>query len=104
MPILHHAIKDARIIRTARIETEVGADGLLGGKPVARDLPVFAVIGAFYYLRVIKYMYFDEAESEEVIAAPVDFGAALTLNGVMILGLGVFSSALIALCMNSFLV
>jgi NADH-quinone oxidoreductase subunit N len=65
---------------------------------------VFAVIGAFYYLRVIKYMYFDEAESEEVVAAPVDFGAALTLNGVMILGLGIFSSSLIAICMNSFLI
>ena len=56
---------------------------------------VFAVIGAFYYLRIIKYMYFDEV-------APVDFGAALTLNGAMILGLGIFSSSLIAICMTSF--
>ena len=64
---------------------------------------VFAVIGAFYYLRVIKYMYFDDAENEELIVAPVDFGAALTLNGIMILGLGIFSSSLIAICMNSFM-
>ncbi len=63
---------------------------------------VFAVIGAFYYLRVIKYMYFDEPENETTITAPVDFGAALTLNGIMILGLGVFSSSLIAICMTSF--
>jgi NADH-quinone oxidoreductase subunit N len=63
---------------------------------------VFAVIGAFYYLRVVKYMYFDESESEEIIAAPVDFGAALTLNGIMILGLGIFSSSLITICMTSF--
>jgi NADH-quinone oxidoreductase subunit N len=63
---------------------------------------VFAVIGAFYYLRVIKYMYFDEPETEETISAPVDFGAALTLNGIMILGLGIFSSSLIAICMASF--
>jgi hypothetical protein len=34
--------------------------------------------------------------------APVDFGAALTLNGLMILGLGIFSSSLIAICMTSF--
>ncbi len=63
---------------------------------------VFAVIGAFYYLRIIKYMYFDEAEDETTITAPVDFGAALTLNGLMILGLGIFSSSLIAICMTSF--
>jgi hypothetical protein len=37
-----------------------------------------------------------------VIKAPVDFGAALTFNGIMILGLGIFSSSLIAICMTSF--
>ena len=63
---------------------------------------VFAVIGAFYYLRIIKYMYFDEPENEAPIVAPVDFGSALTLNGAMILGLGIFSSSLIAICMTSF--
>jgi len=63
---------------------------------------VFAVIGAFYYLRVIKYMYFDEPENESTITAPVDFGAALTVNGLMILGLGIFSSSLITICMTSF--
>jgi NADH-quinone oxidoreductase subunit N len=63
---------------------------------------VFSVIGAFYYLRIIKYMYFDDPENETAITAPVDFGAALTLNGAMILGLGMFSSSLIAVCMTSF--
>ena len=63
---------------------------------------VFSVIGAFYYLRVIKYMYFDDPENKTAIVAPVDFGAALTLNGAMILGLGMFSSSLIAICMTSF--
>ncbi len=63
---------------------------------------VFAVIGAFYYLRVVKYMYFDEPETEATITAPVDFCAALTLNGMMILGLGIFSSSLITICMTSF--
>ena len=63
---------------------------------------VFAVIGAFYYLRIIKYMYFDEPDDETTIIAPVDFGAALALNGFMILGLGIFSSSLIAICMTSF--
>jgi len=63
---------------------------------------VFAVIGAFYYLRVVKLMYFDEPEHELPVAAPVDFGSALTLNGLMVIGLGIFSGSLIALCMTSF--
>jgi len=63
---------------------------------------VFAVIGAFYYLRIVKYMYFDDPENVSTIVAPVDFGTALTLNGAMILGLGMFSSSLIAICMTSF--
>ncbi|MGD9264887.1 MAG: NADH-quinone oxidoreductase subunit NuoN [Lysobacterales bacterium] len=69
---------------------------------LAAGAVVFAVIGAFYYLRVIWYMYFSEAESEDPIIAPVDFGAALTLNGLMILGLGLFSGSLISICMMSF--
>jgi len=63
---------------------------------------IFTVIGAFYYLRVIKYMYFDEPENETAVTAPVDFGAALTLNGLLIIGLGIFSSSLITICINSF--
>jgi NADH-quinone oxidoreductase subunit N len=63
---------------------------------------VFSVVGAFYYLRVVKLMYFDEAVTESVIDAPVDFRAAISLNGIMILGLGIFSSSLIAVCMSSF--
>jgi len=63
---------------------------------------LFSVIGAFYYLRVVKLMYFDEPEQETVWRGPVDFGAALSLNGVLMLALGVFSGGLIALCMASF--
>jgi NADH-quinone oxidoreductase subunit N len=63
---------------------------------------VFSVIGAFYYLRVVKVMYFDDAENEAPINAPVDFGAAISVNGILMLGLGIFSSSLIAICMTSF--
>jgi NADH-quinone oxidoreductase subunit N len=63
---------------------------------------VFSVIGAFYYIRVVKLMYFDEPVTESPIDAPVDFRAAISLNGVMMLGLGIFSSSLIAVCMASF--
>jgi len=63
---------------------------------------VFSVIGAFYYLRVIILMYVREPENEARIEAPADFGAAISLNGILILGLGIFSSSLIAICMESF--
>ncbi len=63
---------------------------------------VFAVVGAFYYLRVIKFMYFDEPENEAGVVAPVDFRAALAVNGIMLIGLGVFSGALIDICITSF--
>ncbi|MDT8320571.1 MAG: NADH-quinone oxidoreductase subunit NuoN [Xanthomonadales bacterium] len=63
---------------------------------------VFSVVGAFYYLRVVKLMYFDEPVSEARIQAPVDFRAAISFNGVLMLGLGIFSSSLIAVCMASF--
>ena len=63
---------------------------------------VFSVVGAFYYLRVVKLMYFDEPVTESPIDPPVDFRAAIALNGIMMLGLGIFSSTLIAVCMSSF--
>ena len=63
---------------------------------------VFSVVGAFYYIRVVKLMYFDEPVTEAPIDVPVDFRAAISLNGIMMLGLGVFSSSLIAICMASF--
>jgi NADH-quinone oxidoreductase subunit N len=63
---------------------------------------VFSVVGAFYYIRVVKLMYFDDPVTEAAIDAPVDFRAAISVNGIMMLGLGIFSSSLIAVCMSSF--
>ena len=63
---------------------------------------VFSVVGAFYYIRVVKLMYFDKPLTDASIDAPVDFRAVLSLNGVMMLGLGVFSGSLIQICMSSF--
>ena len=73
-----------------------------GMLPLAIMAVVFSVIGAFYYLRVVKLMYFDEPETDQRVEAPIDFSAAISLNGVLMLGLGLFSSSLIALCMASF--
>lgn len=63
---------------------------------------IFSVIGAYYYLRVVKLMYFDEPETDAPIAAPMDLRAVLSLNGASMLVLGLFPNALIALCVASF--
>jgi len=63
---------------------------------------VFSVVGAFYYLRVVKLMYFDEPVTGSPIDVPVDFRAVISLNGIMMLGLGVFSGSLIPICMSAF--
>ncbi len=59
---------------------------------------IFSVIGAFYYLRVIKLMYFDEPETAGDIVAGAEFRLLLSLNGLLILVLGIFPQGLIALC------
>lgn len=60
---------------------------------------VAAVIAAFYYLRVVKTMYFDKPESDapEIVATP-DFRLLLSINGLVVLGLGIFPGGLLALC------
>ncbi|MDT8438952.1 MAG: NADH-quinone oxidoreductase subunit NuoN [Wenzhouxiangellaceae bacterium] len=63
---------------------------------------ITAVIGAFYYLRVVKLMYFDAPENNAPISAPTDFRAVLTVNGLAMLGLGVFSGGLIGVCVQAF--
>ncbi len=70
-------------------------------------LAVFAVmmslIGAFYYLRVVKVMYFDAPHSHnaEPISAPADARVVLAANGALILILGIFPGGLLTLCAQS---
>jgi NADH-quinone oxidoreductase subunit N len=70
--------------------------------PAYIGLAVFAVvmslIGAFYYLRVVKVMYFDEPTSTSSISAPLDMRAVLSLNGALVLVLGIVPGALMTLC------
>ena len=65
-------------------------------------LAVFAVlmslIGAYAYLRVVKVMYFDEPTTVAPIQAPWDMRALLTVNGAMLLVLGILPGALMTLC------
>jgi NADH-quinone oxidoreductase subunit N len=57
-----------------------------------------SVVAAFYYLRVVKLMYFDEPVDALDIQAGGAFRAVLSANGVALLALGVFPSVLLDLC------
>ncbi|MFL6576113.1 MAG: NADH-quinone oxidoreductase subunit NuoN [Povalibacter sp.] len=59
---------------------------------------LLSVVGAFYYLRVIKVMYFDEPADAVVVDAGGTLRALLTANGLAVLVLGIFPGALIELC------
>jgi NADH-quinone oxidoreductase subunit N len=65
-------------------------------------LAVFAVvmslIGAFYYLRVVKIMYFDAPTQTAAIEAGIDARSVLSLNGALVLVLGIVPGGLMTLC------
>lgn len=68
-------------------------------------LAVFAVlmslIGAFYYLRVVKVMYFDAPITAVKVSAPFEVRAVLSLNGALLLILGLVPGGLMTLCANA---
>jgi NADH-quinone oxidoreductase subunit N len=72
------------------------------GQAMHIGLAVFAVmmslIGAFYYLRVIKVMYFDAPITATTVSAPADVRAVLSINGALVLVLGLVPGGLMALC------
>jgi NADH-quinone oxidoreductase subunit N len=57
-----------------------------------------SVIGAFYYLRIIKVMYFDQPEVTRDIVAPGSMQIMLTVNALWVLALGIFPSSLLTIC------
>ena len=59
-----------------------------------------SVVGAYYYLRVIWYMYFEEAEDKAVLQASRDTKAVLSLNSLAVLGLGIVPGWLLAECVR----
>jgi NADH-quinone oxidoreductase subunit N len=58
----------------------------------------FSVIGAFYYIRIVKLMYFDKPETKEPLQANTDMRIAVSVNGLAVLGLGLFPGSLLTLC------
>lgn len=59
---------------------------------------VFAIIGAYYYIAVVKVMYFEEPLVETPIPLTIDAGLAISINGLAVLFLGLFPSGLINIC------
>lgn len=62
---------------------------------------LFSVVGAFYYLRIIKVMYFDEAQDRNKIVVGGGMHAVLSSNALLALLLGLFPGALISLCLTA---
>jgi len=63
---------------------------------------VFAVISAYYYLQIIKTMYFDDADKEITVSAPLDMRVVLSINGILILLVGLMPSFWMSLSVSLF--
>ena len=62
---------------------------------------IFSVIGAFYYLRIIKLMYFDKPEQMRAIKASQEMRMVLSLNGLSLLLLGLAPGILMSVCIRA---
>ncbi|TWO68640.1 NADH-quinone oxidoreductase subunit NuoN [Caenimonas sedimenti] len=80
---------------------------VVSGSPIYIGLAVYAVlmslVAAFYYIRVIKVMYFDAPITATTVAAPLDVRVVLTINGALILVLGILPGGLMTLCAQAIL-
>ena len=59
---------------------------------------MFSLVGAFYYLRVVKLMYFDAPVDSAPIGGGLDLRVLLSLNGVAVAGFGLMPDGLMTLC------
>ena len=75
---------------------------IASGQGLYIALAVFAVmmslVGAFYYLRVVKVMYFDAPITATTVSAPVGIRTLLSVNGALVLILGIVPGGLMTLC------
>jgi NADH-quinone oxidoreductase subunit N len=64
---------------------------------------VFSVIGAFYYLRVVKCVYFDKPEQNEPIEISLDTEIVISANGLLLVVIGLYPTALMTWCATALL-
>ena len=62
---------------------------------------LFSVVGAFYYLRVVKLMYFDAPADLHPITPSVEVRALMSVNGLAMIGLGLMPGALLVICQRA---
>ena len=62
---------------------------------------LFSLVGAFYYLRIIKLMYFDEPLDRSPIVVGRDMQITLSANGIAVLLLGILPGPLMAACAHA---
>ena len=81
---------------------------IASGQAIYIGIAVFAVmmslVGSFYYLRVVKVMYFDEPVTATTVSAPRDVRTVLSINGALILILGIVPGGLMTLCADNAIV
>lgn len=58
----------------------------------------FSIIGAYYYLRIVKVMYFDPANDSRPLEASEDMKLVLSVNGLAIFVVGILPGALMSIC------
>jgi NADH-quinone oxidoreductase subunit N len=78
---------------------------MVSGQSFYIGLAIFAVImsliGAFYYLRVIKVMYFDPPLTASTVSADTQVRVVLGINGALVLVLGLLPGGLMGLCADA---
>lgn len=58
---------------------------------------IFSIVGAFYYLRAVKIMYFDKPEDESPLPKALGMNVVLSINGLLVIVLGIFPGLLMSL-------
>ncbi|MDE2145200.1 MAG: NADH-quinone oxidoreductase subunit NuoN [Burkholderiales bacterium] len=77
------------------------ATNLAGNVVLAVAAVLFSLVGAFYYLRVVKVMWFDEPVQTAAIERSAGVGALLAANGLAVLLFGPFAGGLLAMCRDA---
>lgn len=63
---------------------------------------IFSIVGAFVYLRIAKVIFFDKPEVDTPLEADMDMKIALSLNGLAMIGLGLFPTVILGYCIKVF--
>jgi NADH-quinone oxidoreductase subunit N len=62
---------------------------------------LFSVVGAFYYLRIVKIMYFDDPTDTAVLGGSMLMRTVLSVNALLVFGLGLAPAALLGICQRA---